>query len=343
MESKYYDGKNLLNKLDINGNKPEIYISTGNRTAGKTTFFNRYAVNRFIKHGEKFIVLNRFNYETKGTAEKFFSDIKYLFFPDYDMTEKPFFNNIFTKLYLNDRECGYSLSLNDADKIKKYSHLFADAQRFIFDEFQPETNNYVQDEIKKFQSIHMSIARGRSQLVRYVPVIMISNFVTLLNPYYTAFGIADRIRNTSKFLRGDGFVLEQTLNLNASKAQQESAFNRAFKNNDYLKYATEISYLNDNTAFIEKPDGVPSYICTIKSDSKNYGVLNYDGLIYVTDKADLTHPIKISLTVNDHNVGYVLAGQHMSLVLILRNAFQKGAFRFKNLECKNVAINLLKY
>lgn len=344
MESIYYDGTTLLNTKDINKGIPEIYISTGNRTAGKTTYFNRYVVNRFIKHGEKFIILYRYSYECKGCAEKFFSDIQGLFFKGYTMTEKTFFNGIFTRLYLNDVVCGYALALNDADKIKKYSHLFTDAKRFLFDEFQPESNVYLPDEISKFQSVHMSVARGQGQLVRYVPVIMISNFVTLLNPYYIAFGISERLRDDTKILRGDGFVLEQTLNVNASKAQQESAFNRAFKDSQYLKYASEIKYLNDNTAFIEKPNGHGTYLCTIKCEGKEYGIINYDtGYIYVSDRADSSFRVKISLTVDDHNVGYVLANQYAGLIMTLRQCFQKGYFRFKNLQCKSVAINLLKY
>ena len=35
---KYYDGTKLLSLQDINGNKPEIYMCTSNRSAGKTTF-----------------------------------------------------------------------------------------------------------------------------------------------------------------------------------------------------------------------------------------------------------------------------------------------------------------
>ena len=43
----YYDGTKILTKMDINGNKPELYIVTTNRTGGKTTWFSRYLVNRY--------------------------------------------------------------------------------------------------------------------------------------------------------------------------------------------------------------------------------------------------------------------------------------------------------
>ena len=37
----YYDGTKLLSLPDANGNKPEIVVCVSNRSAGKTTFFNR--------------------------------------------------------------------------------------------------------------------------------------------------------------------------------------------------------------------------------------------------------------------------------------------------------------
>ena len=50
----YYDGTKLLSIKDINGNTPSLYICTSNRSAGKTTYFNRLLVNRFLDKGEKF-------------------------------------------------------------------------------------------------------------------------------------------------------------------------------------------------------------------------------------------------------------------------------------------------
>ena len=78
----YYDGTKLLSLNDINGNKPELYLCTTNRTGGKTTYFGRLLVNRFLDKGEKFALIYRFNYELDDCADKFFKDIGKLFFQD---------------------------------------------------------------------------------------------------------------------------------------------------------------------------------------------------------------------------------------------------------------------
>ena len=205
----YYDGTKLLSLNDINGNKPEIYICTTNRTGGKTTYFGRLVVNRFLERGEKFAILYRYKYELDNCAEKFFKDIGALFFKRNLMTSKKRASGIYHELFLDGNSCGYALSINSADNIKKNSHLFNDVQRMIFDEFQSETANYCPNEVSKLISIHTSIARGQGEQVRYVPLFMISNPVSLINPYYVEMGISKRLTPDVKFLRGDGWVLEQ--------------------------------------------------------------------------------------------------------------------------------------
>lgn len=343
METKYYDGTKLLSMLDINGNKPEIYICTTNRTGGKTTYFGRLCVNRFFDKGEKFCLVYRFNYELDDCAEKFYKDISSLFFPDTIMTSKRRASGIYHELFIDDKSCGYAVSLNSADQLKKYSHLFSDVSRMLFDEFQSETNHYCSDEVKKLISIHTSIARGQGKQNRYVPIYMISNPVSLINPYYTELGISSRLKTETKFLKGDGFVVEQGYVESASKAQQESAFNRAFSNNSYMPYSTQGIYLNDNQAFIEKPQGISRYIATIRYENKDYGLREYPelGVVYCDDKPDLSYPMKISITTNDHRLNYVMLKRNDMFFYNLRYLFERGCFRFKDLKCKEVIIKAL--
>ena len=234
---QYYDGTKLLSMLDINGKRPEIYMTTTNRTGGKTTYFGRLLVNRFKKTGAKFCLLYRFNYELDEVADKFFKDIGGLFFPDDEMTEKTRQKGKYKELFLNDISCGYAIAINDADSIKKLSHLFSDTTAMFFDEFQSETNKYAPDELKKLISIHTSLARGQNKQVRYLPVYMCANPVSLINPYYVEMGITGRLKADTNFLKGDGFVLEQGFVEAASVAQKESGFNRAFAKNDYVAYS----------------------------------------------------------------------------------------------------------
>ena len=342
---KYYDGTKLLSMLDLNGKKPEIYMCTTNRTGGKTTYFGRLCVNRFLDKGEKFGLIYRYNYELDDVADKFFKDLKGLFFPDKTMTAKKRAKGIFQELFINDKSCGYAIALNSSDSIKKYSHLFSDITRLIFDEFQSESNHYCTDEITKFLSIHTSIARGQGEQVRYVPVFMLANQVSIINPYYVAMGICNRLNTETKFLRGDGYVLEQGFIESASDSQKESGFNRAFKENNYVAYSSENVYLNDNYSFIEKPTGKSRYICTLKYKGNDFGVKEFaeSGFVYCDDKPDSTFPMKITVTTDDHSINYVMLKRNDFFLSNLRYLFERGCFRFKDMKCKEAILNALSY
>lgn len=343
--SKYYDGTKLLSMVDINGNKPEIYMCTTNRTGGKTTYFGRLCINRFLDKNEKFGLLYRYNYELDDIVDKFYKDLGSLFFPSYTMTSKRRAKGTFQELFLNEKSCGYALSLNNADQIKKYSHLFSDIKRMIFDEFQSETNHYCDNETKKFISIHTSIARGQGEQVRYVPVYMLSNPVSIINPYYVEMGISGRLKDDTKFLRGDGFVLEQGYIESASIEQKNSGFNRAFSKNSYIAYSSECVYLNDNKAFVEKPAGKSKYLCTLRYKGSDFALREYteSGLIYCDDKADSSFLTRISVTTDDHNINYVMLKRNDFFLSNLRYFFEHGCFRFKDMRCKEAVLSALSY
>lgn len=341
----FYDGCQLLSQLDLNGKKPELYMSTTNRTAGKTTYFSKLLVNKFFKNYEKFMLVQRYNYELSDIANKFFKDIRGLFFPDSIMESKTMAKGKYCELFLNEKPCGYAVSLNDAEQLKKYSHLFSDTSRMFMDEFQSESNKYCSEEITKFLSLHTTVARGAGKQYRYVPVYMCANTVSLINPYYTALGISNRLRKDTKFLRGDGWVLEQGYNPGAAAAQAESGIMRAFSSSKYVAYASQNVYLNDNDAFIETPKGRSVYTLTLRYEGKDYAIREYtsQGLIYVNDKPDYSFPLKVVVTTEDHNINYVMLQRNAVVLSALRHLFEKGCFRFQDLESKNAALCALSY
>ena len=345
MNTKYYDGTKLLSMLDINGRKPEIFICTTNRTGGKTTYFSRLMVNRFLDRGEKFAILYRFNYELDDCADKFFKDIGKLFFKGKTMTSQRKAAGIFHELFLDNISCGYAISLNSCDQLKKYSHLFSDVMRIMFDEFQSETNHYCSEEIRKLLSVHTSIARGIGEQVRYVPVYMLSNPVSIINPYYVELGISNRLKDDTKFLRGDGFVMEQGFVESASNALLESGFNRAFSKNSYVAYSAQCVYLNDARAFIAKPTGNNRYLGTLKYNGTDYGIREYPelGIVYCDDKPDPTYTYKITVTTEDHEINYVMLKKSDLFLSSLRYYFEHGCFRFKDMKCKDAVLKALSY
>lgn len=343
--SDFYNGTKILTMKDLEGKDPEIYLVVGNRTAGKTFYFKRMLVRRFKKTGKKFCVLVRFNYELDGIAESFFKDIKEVSFKSDEMTQVIVGKGLYAELYLNGEHCGYCIALNSADTIKKYSSRFVDIDSMFFDEFQSETSKYCPSEITKFQSIHVSVARGGGKHVRRVPIYMCSNTATILNPYYYAFGITKRITDTTRYMRGTGWVLEQTFNENAADAILESGFGRAFANSDYMQFAGNNGYLLDTSHMIVKLKEEGKMLFILVDGANKFGVwmLRESGLCYVSEKYDPNWRIVVTYKAADQDGKSMLVNSSTYLMKVLREMFQSGNVRFDSQQAKNSFIDMIGY
>jgi len=153
------------------------------------------------------------------------------------------------------------------------------------------------------------------------------------------------LKDETRFLKGDGFVLEQGFVESASASQIESGFNRAFKKNSYVAYSSACVYLNDNKSFIEKPSGVGKYLATIKYENGSFGIREFadSGIIYCDDRPDHSFKFKITVTTQDHDINYVMLKKNDFFLSQLRYYFEKGCFRFKNLNCKQAVLKALSY
>ena len=164
-------------------------------------------------------------------------------------------------------------------------------------------------------------------------------------PYYVELGISSRLTDETRFLRGDGFVLEQGFVESAADAQKSSGFNKAFARNSYVAYSSESVYLNDNKAFVDRPQGVGRYMATLKYNGQTYGIREFAeaGVIYCDDRADETFPLKITVTTDDHELNYVMLKRNDLFLFNLRYYFERGCFRFKDLRCKEAVLKSLSY
>lgn len=344
MGNKYYDGTKLLSLKDKNGEPPEIYMCVGNRTAGKSYYFKRLLVRRFLAGKGEFIVLTRFNYELTNLVDSFFKDIIQIDYPSLEYSAKPYAKGMLQMIYINGELAGYAVCLSSADNIKKCSSLFVNVNNIMFDEFQSEVGKYVPDEVKKLLSIHTSVARGAGEQVRYVPLFMISNNVSSLNPYYSALGLTRMIKKDTKFIRGEGFVFEQTFNESASEAMKSSAFNRAFENaTNYLEYASENISLNDDERFIGIPPSTWIYKVTIQYGNNFYNLIESPdlGLIGIKRVAENKSKYCLCFTTADHDINLIMIERNSIMISTWRKFFCQGLFRFSDYEAKQNFIDII--
>lgn len=348
VDKDFYDGGTLLSKKDINGNTPEIFSVVGNRTAGKTFYFKRLMSRRWLKNEKKALpfITVRFRYEVKDYIEAFFEDLMDTedWINDFDCTTRV--GGLYSEWYLNGELFGYCGSISSADTFKKYASKFSHTSCQFFDEFQSESEHYVPDEVTKFISLHNSIARGQGKHRRYLPVYMCSNNISILNPYYTAWKVLDRISGNFKFLRCNGLVIEKTFNKTAATLAEESGFNQAFGNHAYFKSSIANEMLLDNNSFIGEPllGNGRKYNWRLglkyKYDNIDYGIYHDRDMVFVRNKVDPKYPVTLVVNVQDHDTGSFLMGRNEMIMAKWRELFNNGRVRFENMLCKNSFLNL---
>ena len=332
---QYFHAQPVQNFKDKDGNVPEILMVDGNRTGGKTTAFSKMMVEEFLQQHKKFMLLYRWKSDLNTVSDAFFKDIKGLFFPEYEMTHQKMADGRYYELYLNNVPCGYAVALSMSAKIKKFSHIFNDVENMFFDEYQDEQGEYLTDEVSRLMSIHTTVSRGRGQAVRFVPVYMCSNSITIFNPYYEALGISTAINDNTKVYRGEGFVLIRVTIKDVMAAQRASGFNRAFAGSSYSKSAIDNAFMNDDKFNVVKRDTAafrPLYV--LKNKGELFTVfLTADGF-HVRRGADTSFSLKFGVQESDKTDGFANL-RNTSYFTKTRFFYSEGKITFEDILSKN--------
>lgn len=345
--SKYYDGTTLLSKLDLDGEKPEILICCGNRTAGKSYFWKRYLISTFVRAGKLIMPLVRYVDEVEDYMDGFMEDIcGEECCVGVSLQTKSKGRGTYRVIYRGDDEkniVGYITYLGAADRIKRISSRFVNVEVMFFDEFQTDTNTYIENEVANLISIHNSVARGHGKQSRFVPLIMCSNMSSRFNPYFTAFGIHKRLNKNTHFLRGNGWVAEIVFNENAATALRESRFNVAFKNQKYLDSATNNVFLNDSDDFIGKvPLAKMNYYISLEGETNcSIWIDNDHKFLYVSSSYNSSFPRKMHITNVGHSTESPYISGYSMLIPEWRRYYNLGMWRFENALTRNILIEIL--
>lgn len=352
-DNKYYSNERLLNTLDRNGEKPELYMVCSRvRGPGKTYSFSKKLMTDFMERGEKFVLLCRTQGMLGGIAEGVFKSYVNNEMPNTRVTEVIQMSRTYSNVILVEKaegsddeikkHIGYVIPLSASDKIKLISSTFVDASQGYFDEFQPEDRHtYLNNEVDKFLSIHGSLARGGGEQRRYFPFYFASNSIDLVNPYFSQLGLTNKIQNNTRFYKGDGFVYEFAENNALAEKHKESAMSRAFNKNKSIDY-NDGGWLLNNNAFIAKPDnwGRANYMCTLVNEHGEFAIKWYSEVqwFFVDRNVDKSCALRYSMVVDGElNIPFIKSD---GICRTLRKAVEGGRIRFKDQSCKRVIMDL---
>lgn len=343
---RYYTGYELLRQLDANEKNSKIFMSNTNRTAGKTTFFELILLEYARRWKRKFCIIVREKMEIEA-PESFFDNVLDYYYPESLMHSKYVIKNTINEIFLDNISVGYCVSLKDVVKLKKYSSVFREVDMALFDEVQPEDGKYVSDEVNKLISLISSISRGGGEQARTVLLFMLSNNISVMNPYFLNLEIYKKlpahVTETAQYVKGDGYVCEFLFNKYAAEEMKEKSTALVFESRYNLMNVTAEFMINCNSFIEEKIPGKSTYLFTLKYESEHMAVrrMNNSGIIYVTNTWDKSFKTVIALTELDHDELTLQLRRSTFYMQVLRDSYATGKLRFSNLQIKDRIIKLL--
>lgn len=323
-KSIYYDVNKTLSRNRL------FNFVVGNRGVGKTYACKKKAIQNFLKDGEQFVYIRR--YETEMPAAEmlnFFDDVG-TEFPDIEFKSgKGLFR-------INGKIAGWYIALSKATMLK--SIPFPNVSMIIFDEFIIEVglHHYLSSEVRSFLECYSTISRDRD-----VPVLFLSNAITMTNPYFIYFDLELQPGQTLKLTQD--ISLEVIKSVKFEEHMNNSRFGRLVSGTDYGRYAIQNKFLLDNDVFIEQLPAGAYYISTLTLDGIEYGVYtNQAQRIYISDSVDKNFSMRIALSSEDHSPDSVLALRKNYIFMSILTAYYTGEIRFTKIKIKNVIMPFLK-
>lgn len=301
----------------------------GSRGVGKTYGAKQWALNRFLKTGEEFIYVRRYQTELR-TVKNFWDDMQPAF-SDHDLLECK------KSFYCDGELCGRALSLSTA-KVNK-SVPYPNVGTIIFDEFILDKgyHRYLPDEVTNFLEMYSTVAR-----LRDVRVLALSNALTITNPYFLYFKIDPPYQK--EFQVQNDILIQVIENRQYKDRFRDTRFGRMIADTPYGNYAIENEFFRDQSAFIEKKTGNAYYVYTIVYHERFMGVWkDYNtGIYYLSD--DYQDGPVYAASSPDHGENRILlSGKGRGLYQNLCLAYRYGMVRFENQHLKNLGCDMLNY
>lgn len=339
---KYHtiDGILSYNKL--------LSFDVGGRSIGKSFAWKKYVVDRWLKKKRKFIYLRRQKDDIDMLVSQngFWGDIC-IKYPDSELSMK---GGAIPEIIMDGESIGYCLYLNKIKSVK--SIPMGEVDWIIFDEFIPEDGRYkggkdgIYTEPRAIESLLVSVARGGGKVVRDdVHIALIGNLHDRYNPFFVYFGISEKFKDNTQWIRGDFWVVCKDGASEVRAEIEKSQIGQMLKKTAYGSMAMNGEWEHENNTFIEKRKPAGKYFCTLISDGKKYGVYEEieNDCYFIHPSYDDDNLYIYALNTSSHNGNTVLTMKNTRAwkIQTLQHVWGIGKLRFYSYECKSLWIRFM--
>lgn len=325
LKNKYYDPNPLLSYNRI------LSFLIGARGIGKSYAFKKYTINRFVKHGEQFIYLRRYQSELRK-IKNYFDDVKDEF-PENKFEVKG------REFYCDGKLMGWAIPLSSWQSEK--SNAYPNVTTIVFDEFMREKDNsrYLPNEVNALLNIMDTVFRDRDN----ARCVCLSNAVTITNPYFVYFQLTPDVNR--RFSANESIVVEIPDSAEFTTYRRKTKFGKLIDGTDYGDMSLDNIFTNDNDVFLERRTKESKYQFTIAFKGQMIGVWVDPELVLLYFSEDYDPSGRVyAMTTSDMRDNFMLMTSWKRNYDLLKtvSAFKQGALRFDNQKLKTLGYELFK-
>ena len=246
------------------------------------------------------------------------------------------------KFYIDKEIAGFYIPLSTS--ITKKSVAYPNVNKIGFDEFilEKSTLHYLPNEVNAFLGLYETIARDRNN----VRVMFMANSVTLINPYFLFFDL--QVSKTKRFwtFKNNDLVVELTDLVEFKEHKKQTRFAKLIDGTEFSKYSIEGEFTGDNYEFIQSKTPNSYYCFTLVYKGESLGVWcdSKLGLMFVSNKVDMTYPLKYAITTNDHKPNMIVLSNKYSRekIKVFTKIYEFGCLRYESLKLKSMMFEIFK-
>lgn len=316
-----------------------IMFFIGPRGVGKTYGVKKWCVKQYLKKGEQFCYMRRYESELE-TISTLFNDFKdnKEFGPDKDFIGYDFkvestkdFKNAFWVKRPNSEEwevMGFYMALSTSYHFKATS--YPKTRNLIYDEFLYEKGDYsreLKQELNKWFNVLETIFR-----LSDFRAFMLGNATTFETCYKYGLGLQEPYGSDVWLHKTKPILVEKIDNPKYIIAKKQSLIGQLAEGTEFESYAINNSFIFDSKSFIRKKKGNYRFIMSFYYRGKTYGLYtNY--VQCVVDKCDKQAEYVINDKDLDKDSIAFLQRQH-PITIALRKYYNKGMLFYQNMEVK---------
>lgn len=329
---------NQNNNMFYNGHDLRTYnrlhnMIVGVRGHGKTYYWTNECIKLGLQEKDiSFVVLVRYKEDILNLKDGWWSIVEHLY-PDYMFYTKR--NIIYARNSLETFPIGEFISLRDYMRAKRKPR--PKVRIIFFDEFLNEECDYLKNEIKAYLSVCDSIIRNRDNVRCY----LVSNHISVINPYFNYFGIKQLGKRFTRGLHDS--LLEFTDSKDFIEYRKQTKFGSSISGTDYGEYAMMGKMLLDDMTNVSKvPDGECHHQFNLILEGIPMEVCMVSNLLYIRKNKDST-AVAYTPYVDDAVLGAIFCTKNLNHFDFIVNKFMSDEIMYENLEIKNTIINFVRF